>query len=72
MIMTSFKPGKYRHYKGNMYEALFLAKNSETCEETVIYRALYDDGQIWARPLSMWNETVEHEGVVVPRFEYIG
>ena len=50
--------GKYRHYKGNEYEVLFIARHSETCEPMVIYRALYGDGGVWARPAEMWNETV--------------
>lgn len=67
-----FKPGKYRHYKGGMYELLFIAKHSETCEPMVIYRALYGEGGCWARPAHMWNETVKTESGEVPRFEYIG
>ena len=66
------KLGKYRHFKGNEYEVLFLAKHSETCEELVIYRALYGDGEIWARPASEWNETVERDGKTYQRFTYIG
>ncbi len=50
--------GKYRHYKGNEYEVLYIARHSETLEPMVIYRALYGEGGIWARPASMWNETV--------------
>ena len=50
--------GKYRHYKGNEYEVLCIAKHSETLEPMVIYRALYGEGGIWARPAAMWNETV--------------
>ena len=50
--------GKYRHYKGNEYEVLFIARHSEPCEPMVIYRALYGDGGVWARPAEMWNETV--------------
>lgn len=61
-------PGIYQHYKGNYYEALYIARHSETLEPMVVYKALYGDGGIWARPASMWNETVEHEGQTVPRF----
>ena len=50
--------GKYRHYKGNEYEVLYIARHSETLEPMVIYRALYGEGGIWARPAAMWNETV--------------
>lgn len=66
------KLGKYRHFKGNEYEALYLAKHSETLEEMVVYRALYGEFGIWVRPLSMWNEIVIHEGREVTRFTYIG
>lgn len=66
------KLGKYRHFKGNEYEALSIAKHSETLEEMVVYRALYGEFGIWVRPLSMWNETVIHEGREVRRFTYIG
>ena len=56
------KLGKYRHFKGGRYELIALAKHSETCEDMVVYRALYGDGGIWVRPLSMWEETVEYNG----------
>ncbi len=68
----NFKPGRYRHFKGKEYRALFVAKNSETCEPEVVYQALYGDGEYWVRPLSMWNETVERDGKSFCRFEYIG
>lgn len=66
------KLGKYRHFKGNEYEALYIAKHSETLEEMVVYRALYGEFGVWVRPLSMWNEIVIHEGREVKRFTYIG
>ena len=66
------KLGKYKHFKGNEYEALYIAKHSETLEEMVVYRALYGEFDVWVRPLSMWNETVIHEGREVKRFTYIG
>ncbi len=66
------KPGKYKHFKGKEYELLYVAKHSETLEEMVVYRALYGEFGIWVRPLSMWNETVIHEGREVKRFTYIG
>ena len=70
--MSSYKPGRYRHFKGNLYQLLYVAKHSETLEELVVYRALYGDGGIWVRPAAMWNQTVIHEGEPVPRFTYIG
>ncbi len=66
------KIGKYRHFKGNKYEVLCVAKHSETLEDTVVYKALYGDGGIWVRPASMWNEEVEFDGKKVKRFIYIG
>ncbi|MEE1200922.1 MAG: RecQ family ATP-dependent DNA helicase, partial [Christensenellales bacterium] len=65
------KRGNYRHFKGNMYELIDFARHSETQEWMVIYRALYGDWGIWVRPLSMWNETVERDGKLVPRFALI-
>ena len=62
------KPGKYRHFKGNMYEVLFVATHSETMEPMVVYRALYGKGGIWVRPASMWQERVERDGYSGPRF----
>ena len=64
--------GKYRHFKGNEYEVIAIAKNSETLEDTVVYRALYGEGDLWVRPLSMWTEIVERDGKRFVRFEYIG
>lgn len=66
------KIGKYRHFKGNEYEVIGVAKHSETLAEMVVYRALYGDGEIWVRPAEMWDETVERDGKVFKRFEYIG
>ena len=66
------KLGKYRHFKGNEYEVIGIAKHSETLEEMVIYRALYGDGGYWVRPISMWNETVVRDGKTYERFTYIG
>ncbi len=63
--------GKYRHFKGNEYEVIAIAKHSETCEEMVVYRALYGDGGYWVRPASMWDETVERDGVTYKRFTKI-
>ena len=64
--------GKYRHFKGNEYEVLYIARHSETMEEMVVYRALYGEGGLWVRPAHMWNEAVERDGKVFPRFRYIG
>ncbi len=65
------KPGRYRHFKGNEYEVLGTARHSETMEELVVYRALYGEGGLWARPVSMWNETVERDGQIFRRFTLV-
>jgi hypothetical protein len=62
------EPGIYRHFKGNYYELLGVARHSETLEELVVYRALYGERGLCVRPLSMWNETVVQDGKTVPRF----
>lgn len=63
--------GIYRHFKGNEYRVLALARHSETLEEMVVYQDINVPEKIWARPLSMWNETVEHNGKIIKRFEKI-
>ena len=70
--MVEIKPGRYRHFKGNEYEVIGLARHSETQEEMVVYRALYGDFGLWVRPARMWNETVERDGKTFHRFTYIG
>ena len=66
------KPGRYRHFKGNEYRVLYLARHSETLEPMVVYQALYGEHGIWVRPASMWNETVERSGQRLRRFTYLG
>lgn len=66
--VRSIPTGRYRHFKGNEYEVLYIAHHSETLEPLVIYRALYGKGEVWARPAEMWNETVERDGRTFPRF----
>ena len=70
--MDEIKPGRYRHFKGNEYEVIGVARHSETQEEMVVYRALYGDFGLWVRPARMWNETVERDGKTFRRFTYIG
>ena len=70
--MDEIKIGRYRHFKGNEYEVLYLAKHSETLEPMVVYRALYGEHGIWVRPASMWNEMVERDGKTHLRFTFIG
>lgn len=70
--MEKVKLGRYRHFKGNEYEVIAIAKHSETLEEMVVYRALYQDGGCWVRPVNMFLETVVRDGKEQKRFEYIG
>ena len=62
------RPGRYRHFKGNEYQVLGVARHSETLEPMVVYRALYGEGGLWVRPAAMWNERVERDGYAGPRF----
>ena len=64
-------PGRYRHFKGNEYEVLYIARHSETLAPLVVYRALYGEGGVWVRPAEMWNETVERDGKTYRRFTKI-
>lgn len=66
------KPGRYRHFKGNLYEVIGIANHSETMEPMVVYSALYGEQGLWVRPAAMWNEIVEKETYTGPRFQYIG
>jgi cyclomaltodextrinase len=72
MSKVSIKLGRYRHFKGNEYEVIDIAKHSETLEEMVVYRALYGEHGLWVRPLKMFTEVVERDGKSFPRFVYIG
>ncbi len=69
--MRTLPLGVYRHYKGNPYEVIGLATHSETLEPMVIYKALYGEGAVWVRPLSMFTEWISHNGKLVKRFEYV-
>lgn len=66
--MSTIQSGRYRHFKGKEYQVIGTARHSETLEEMVVYRALYDEGGLWVRPAAMWNETVERDGYRGPRF----
>ncbi len=70
--MTSkITKGFYRHYKGNLYEVIDVARHSEDLKEMVVYRALYGDFGLWVRPLSMFIEDVDVQGKTQKRFEFL-
>lgn len=63
-IMQDFKTGKlYRHYKGNLYRIISIARHSETLEDMIVYQS-EKDGQVWVRPYSMWNDTVDDKNTL--------
>ncbi len=68
----SLKIGEYEHYKGKRYRVLAIARHSETLEELVVYQAQYGEKDVWVRPIAMFFESVEINGVTIPRFKYIG
>lgn len=70
--MEELKLGKYRHFKGNEYEVIGIAKDSETLKEMVVYRALYGEKELWIREKQMFLETIERDGKLIKRFTYIG
>ena len=61
-------PGRYRHYKGGLYQVLDTVRHSETCEPMTLYRALYGEQGLWVRPAAMFLETVVIDGREQPRF----
>lgn len=75
--MEEIKLGKYEHYKRKQYEVIGFARHSETFEELVIYKALYDSAEfginaLWARPKKTFSEMVNIDGKEIPRFKYLG
>jgi hypothetical protein len=72
-LPTEPKPGRYRHYKGNLYRVHGVARHSETLEAVVVYEPLGGERRgLWVRPQAMFIETVEIEGQRVPRFKFEG
>ena len=69
--MQTIPCGRYRHFKGNEYEVVGIARHSETEEPMVVYRALYGEGGLWIRPAAMWNETVQRDGKTYKRFYHL-
>lgn len=70
-MKREIKLGRYRHFKGDEYEVLHIARHSETLEDMVVYRALYGQKGVWVRPASMWGELVLKDGQLVPRFSKV-
>ncbi len=75
--MGEVRPGRYRNFKGKLYEVVGTALHSETMEELVVYRALYDSEEfgknaLWVRPKKMFVEDVVVDGKKIPRFRYVG
>ncbi len=65
------KKGIYRHFKGNRYRLLYVARHSETLEPMVVYQALYGEHGIWVRPAAMWTEQVNRDDYSGPRFSLV-
>ena len=66
------KLGLYKHYKGYLKQVIGIARHSETLEEMVVYQSLYADYRLWVRPRAMFEENIQHNGQIMPRFTYIG
>ncbi len=62
--------GIYRHFKGDYYLVVDIALHSETKEELVIYRALYGDNKLYARPKAMFLEKVDRNKYPDVKQEY--
>lgn len=74
---NTIKLGTYKHYKGDYYKVLGVARHSETLEEMVVYQGMhysseFGNGPFWVRPASMFIETIEYKGAMLPRFEFVG
>ena len=68
----AYMTGKYyRHFKGNIYRVLHIAKHSETLEDIVVYQAMYGERGVWVRPKAMFEEEIERDGRTFRRFEPI-
>ncbi|MDX3932023.1 MAG: DUF1653 domain-containing protein [Stenotrophomonas sp.] len=62
------QPGRYRHFKGGLYEVVDVVRSSETLQPMVLYRALYGEGGLWVRPYAMFVEQVDLADGSQPRF----
>lgn len=63
--------GKYQHFKGNYYQVLHIARHSETEEYLVVYHPFDSPDDIWVRPLTMFDETIERDGLSLKRFSFV-
>lgn len=64
------KIGTYKHFKGNFYEVIHIAKHSETEEFMVVYHPKNNPQDIWIRPLAMFDEVIVRQGQQVKRFSF--
>lgn len=71
-LLISTQPGFYRHYKGGEYEVVGTVRHSEDLQPMTLYRALYGERGLWVRPAAMFNESVLVDGVMQPRFKFLG
>jgi hypothetical protein len=69
--LPTIAPGLYRHYKGNTYRLIGMARHSETLEPLVVYQPQCEGASMWVRPAGMWSELIEHEGQRIERFTKI-
>jgi hypothetical protein len=69
LIIT--RPGIYRHYKNLLYEVKATVRHSESLEPMTLYQALYGERGLWVRPAAMFNENVEFNGLIQPRFTWV-
>ena len=69
--LPEMQHGRYRHYKGGMYEVIGVARHSETGAALVVYRPLQPGADWWVRPHEMFQQTVDVNGVATPRFEFV-
>jgi len=65
------KAGRYQHFKGDFYQVLHLATHIETDQVMVVYQPEYGERAIWVKPLAMFDETIERDGKVLKRFQYV-
>jgi len=69
--LEEVQKGKYKHYKGGLYEVIGTARHSETLEELVVYLML-ENNSLWVRPKTMFLGEIEHNGKKMKRFEFLG